>query len=198
LVISLYQASAADQAPTTTTGGGTTVPSNGKIQMPFDSKVEILHGEFLSFPVGPKILLEGAGSLLISKDGASLTHPAGTSTLPAIITAKTDTLITYDEKAEPVFYPRSAKVGRRRCGNKSFKLTLKRPAAPQVNMLIAIVPVLITVFAIGAELGIIGVLSISLSDATGFGRFVASDLVAAVALFVLYYIVRKIRSANYT
>jgi hypothetical protein len=197
LVIIPDQANAADQASTTTTDT-TTVSSNGKIRIPSGSKVEILQGEFLSFPDGPKILLKGAGSLRISKDDASLTLATGTHMLPAIITAKIDTLITYDEKAEPVFYPRSAKVGLRRYGNKSFKLTLKRPAAPQVNMLIAIVPVLITAFAIGAELGIIGVLSISLSDATRFGRFVASDLIAAVALFVLYYIVRKIRSATYT
>ncbi len=188
LVITPDQASsAAEQASTT-----------GKIQIPPDSKVEILRGESLSFPDGPKILLKGAGSLLVSKNNASLTLTTGTYKLPAVITAKIDALITYDEKAEPIFYPRSAKVGRRRYGNKSFTLTLKRPAVPQVNMLIAMVPVLVTVFAVGAELGIIGVLSISLSDATGFGRFVASDLIAAVALFVLYYIVRNIRSTTYT
>lgn len=190
LVITPDQEGAADQESTTTTG---------IIQIPSGSKVEILQGELLSFPNGPKIRLKGAGSLRISKDDASLILAKGTYTLPAIITAKIDTFITYDEKAEqPIFSPCSAKVGRRRYGRQSFELTLKRPDTPQVNMLIAIVPVLITVFAIGAELGIIGVLSISLSDATRFGRFVASDLIAAVGIFVLYYIVRRIRSATYT
>jgi ABC-type nickel/cobalt efflux system permease component RcnA len=87
-------------------------------------------------------------------------------------------------------------VGRRRYGSRSFPLTAERYAEAQVNVLIAIVPVLVTIFAIGAELGVIGVLSITLSDATGFGRFVAFDLIAAVALFVLYYIFREFREGT--
>ena len=44
-------------------------------------------------------------------------------------------------------------------------------------------------------LGGCGVLAIGLSDATVLGRFIAFDLIVAVAIFTLYYSVATIRTA---
>ena len=62
-------------------------------------------------------------------------------------------------------------------------------------MVVAVVPALITMFGIGAELGLVAVLAVALSDATIFGRFIAFDLIVAVAIFTLYYSVVNIRTA---
>jgi hypothetical protein len=194
LSITRDQAGTADQITTE-------VPASKSISIPDNTTIEILQGKSLSFPDGPNILLKDTVSLLASNDKANLSIEDGpTYPFPVTIKAGADTKITYTNEAE--FFPYDAKIvskfGRRRISRsgRSFKLTPERPTGPVVNMLIVIVPVLSSIFAIGAELGVIGVLSIGLSDATKFGRFIAFDLIVAVALLALYYSVSTIRTAT--
>lgn len=189
-----------DGAGTTGQQGYVTLPANQKIPIPDGSKIEILEGTSLSFPDGPTILIKGEGSLRVSNDadGAELKFAGAKYELPRIIRTQADTTIEYMEATEPDFSPGSAKVGgRRRYRRQNFKLTQVRHSEPQTNVLISLIPALVAVFGIGAELGIIGVLSIVFSDASGFGRFIAFDLIAAVAVFVIFYVVWKIQNAPY-
>jgi hypothetical protein len=168
-----------------------------KVTIPENSKVEVVEGASLSFLEGPKVLLAGAGALWVSGDNA-IVIDGDTYPLPRNFKAEADATIEYKEGATaPSFSPSGAKAGRRRYGRRSFNLTLERHNERQTNMLIALVPVFAVVFASGAELGVIGVLSIGFSDATRFGRFLVSDLIVLVALFVIWSIVWKIQRATY-
>jgi hypothetical protein len=169
-----------------------------QISIPKNSKIAILTGNSVNFPEGPEVRLEGTSSFLVSNDDQNLkmrTPEDDDYSLPREIKAHTDTKITYDKSAEPEFSPGDAKAGYRGYGSRSFKVTLNRFKEPQVNLLIAIIPVLIAVFAVGAELGVIGVLSIDFSDATISDRIFASVLIVLVAIFVVYYVVRTVRGA---
>jgi hypothetical protein len=54
---------------------------------------------------------------------------------------------------------------------------------------------LIAVLAVGAQLGVIDVLSIDFSDAIISNRIFASVLILLVAIFVVYDVVRTVRGA---
>lgn len=170
---------------------------HGNILIPDGSKVDILGGTSLLFPEGTNVLLGGTALLRISKNGAGLVIDGITYPLPRDIEAEEGLTIKYSNEVQPDFSAAGAKGGRRRYGKRTFKLTPERHAEPQANIPISLIPVLAVAFGIGAELGVIGVLSIVLSDATKFGRFIAADLIAVVALFVIYHTVWKIRRDNY-
>jgi hypothetical protein len=173
------------------------IPLPDRVPIPDGSKIEVIKGTSLSFLDGPKILLKGESSLLLSNDEMGLKIGNDTYGLPRRIKAKADTTIEYNEATEPDFVPSGTRAGRRRYGSKqNFKLTLERHNEPQTNMLIALVPVFAVVFGVGAELGVIGLLSINFSDATGFGRFLVAALIAFVAVFVVWYVFWKIQRAT--
>jgi hypothetical protein len=73
-------------------------------------------------------------------------------------------------------------------------LTVPAPAGTLgASMRLVIVAALLTVFGVGAQLGIAGVLAY-FSDASTTGRWVAFGLLGAVAAFLLYYSTTAIRS----
>ena len=168
-----------------------------QISIPKNSKIEILTGSSVSFPEGPNIQLDGTSTFLVSNDDNNLRMTSGGDEyrLPRSIKATADTTITYDEESEPEFSPGDARAGYGGYGSRIFKLTKNRFEKPQVNLFIAIIPVLIAVFAVGAELGVIGVLSINFSDATVSEEIFASVLILLVAISVVYYVVRTVRTA---
>ena len=57
-----------------------------------------------------------------------------------------------------------------------------------------ILAALVTVFGVGAELGLVAVLMVGLSDASIVGRGFAAAALAGVALFTLWYSVTAIRA----
>jgi hypothetical protein len=63
-------------------------------------------------------------------------------------------------------------------------------------MPVVVVPALCTMLGIGAELGLIGVLAVILSDGGTFTRVIAGSLIAAVALITLYYSFNTIRELS--
>jgi hypothetical protein len=81
-------------------------------------------------------------------------------------------------------------------GSRTFELTPQHPTEPSVIMRVLIFPMLASAFAVGAELGVIGVLSIWFSDATWVGHFIALDLIVVVAFMALYYIASTFQSAT--
>lgn len=176
----------------------TKVSASSKLTIPSGSTIKIINGDLLSFPEGPDVLLKGSCSLLVSSesDGVNITHPGGAINLPATIRVTGDATISYaGESADLMLY--SARVAvplGRRYKNKSFTLKSERPAKAVGSMLVVIFPLLASIFAIGAELGIIGVLSIDLSDATRTVRFFAFDLLVAIAIFALSHSLSTIRS----
>jgi hypothetical protein len=73
-------------------------------------------------------------------------------------------------------------------------LTVPAPAnALGASMRLVIVAALLTVFGVGAQLGIAGVLAY-FSDASTTGRWTTFALLGAVAAFLLYYSTTAIRS----
>jgi len=174
------------------------IPLPNKFPIPEGSKIEVIKGTSLSFLDGPKILLKGESSLLLSNDNMGLAIGNDTYGLPRVIKAQANTTIEYNEATEPDFSPSGTRAGRWRYGSKqNFKLTLERHNEPQTNMLIALVPVFAVVFGVGAELGVIGLLSINFSDASGFGRFLVAALIAFVAVFVIWYVFWRIQRVTY-
>jgi hypothetical protein len=174
-----------------------TVSLPSKFMIPEGSEIDVIEAASLSFLEGPKILLKGARYLRLSNADAKLPVGEDSYNLPRIIKAESDTTIEYNDGKEPVFSPSGAKAGRRRYGRRKFNLTLERHDELQTNMLIALVPLFAVIFAAGAELGVIGVLSIGFSDATGFNLFLVADLIALVALIVIWYVVWRIQHATY-
>ncbi len=55
------------------------------------------------------------------------------------------------------------------------------------NMRLAVISALVTIFGVGAEIGIIGVLAFQLSDASSLGRIAGLFLTIFVAVFALWY-----------
>jgi hypothetical protein len=55
------------------------------------------------------------------------------------------------------------------------------------NMRLVTISALVTIFGIGAEIGIVGVLAVGLSDASTLGRWLAGVLLGLVAVFTLRY-----------
>ena len=62
------------------------------------------------------------------------------------------------------------------------------------NMGLVIVSALMTIFGIGIQVGIAGVLAFGYSDANTAGRWIALGLIAATALFTLYYSTTAMRT----
>lgn len=191
-----------------------------KIELPLGTRVEICGGKALALPGGSDVLV-GAGSLLLicsdaemltlSGDGvtsaAAQPQPAGhadkakaavTLPFPVLVHAEGDTKVTITALGV-VTLPRFTQVtGPRR---PSFSLPAERRfPLPQsasmlvANMRLAIVSALVTMFAVGAELGIAGVLAFRLSDASTTGHWIGLIITAVVALFTLYYSTTAIRA----
>jgi hypothetical protein len=178
--------------------GGQAIPlASGEVPVPSDTDIEIT-GKSLDFPGDSDVLVKGRCSFRISSNG-TLPYPGGALNFPVTIEADTDTTITYSGDAN-LKIPCDAKAirGSRHAtvkgSTKIYRLTSDHDIKPVANMVVAVVPVLITMFAIGAELGLVAVLA-HFSEATVFGRFIAYDLIVAVAIFTLYYGVAPIRTA---
>jgi hypothetical protein len=171
------------------------------ITIPENTKVEIQKGEAVSFPAGPNIQLMGVFSVLLSngKEDARLTRgTGGNQPLPVIMTTTADTTITYKNVA--TVHARGAKfgskIGNKSMSGRSFTLKPDHLTEPSVSMPVVLTPMLAAALVVGAELGIIGMLSIWLSNASWFGQFVAFDLIVIVALFALVYVVTRFRYAT--
>ena len=62
------------------------------------------------------------------------------------------------------------------------------------NMCLVMISAVVTIFGIGAEIGIAGVLAVDLSDANAAGRWIAFIACVIIGLFVLYYSTTAIRT----
>jgi hypothetical protein len=191
-----------------------------KIELPLGTRVEICGGKALALPGGSDVLVRAGSLLLIYSDAETLTlsgdgitsaaaqpqraghadkaKAAVTLPFPVLVHAEGDTKITITGVGV-VTLPRFTQVtGPRR---PSFSLLAERRfPLPQsasmlvANMRLAIVSALVTMFAVGAELGIAGVLAFRLSDASTTGHWIGLIITAVVALFTLYYSTTAIRA----
>jgi hypothetical protein len=112
--------------------------------------------------------------------------------LPVLLTAPAGLKITVAGLADLVL-PADTKIdGPRRRPAGAFQ-DLRHIELPQGantlvgNMRLVTISALVTIFAIGAEIGIVGVLAVGLSDASNLGRWLAGVLLSLAAAFTLWY-----------
>ena len=112
--------------------------------------------------------------------------------LPVLLTAAAGLKITVAGLADLVL-PAGTKIdGPRREPGRALQ-DLRHIELPQGantlvgNMRLVTISALVTIFAIGAEIGIVGVLAVGLSDASTLGRWLAGVLLSLAAAFALWY-----------
>jgi hypothetical protein len=116
---------------------------------------------------------------------------------PVFLTAPSGAKITVTGQADVELPAGLAMTAPRRKAyalGQPLHLTVPQPAnALGASMRLVIVAALLTVFGVGAQLGIAGVLAY-FSDASTTGRWTTFGLLGAVAVFLLYYSTTAIRS----
>jgi hypothetical protein len=195
------------------------VPLNGRIQLlpgrairqrPYKQAIGLV------LPGGPDILAAGDTALLITCAGASasggLTVPGsaiattasapGDQTLqfPVIVTAPAGVKITVTG-AGSMTLPAGAKIATpHRDGPKATTadrmLPVPQPGSSALvaNMRLVLIPALMTMLGVGAELGIAGVLAFGFSDGSLGARCVALAGLAVIAAWTIYYSTTAIRA----
>jgi hypothetical protein len=198
------------------------VPARCTVQVPPDSDIKILSARAVELPGGSDILIRGQSVFKIEKDDTVLTisgvdgapglqehdfvgNSAGQSDLtlrlPVRVITHSDAKITVTGAAN-VFIPREMRISKS-TQRKDVSLRSDRSIQlPQSStaliapLHLVIVPTLVTILGIGAEIGLVGVLAIRLSDASPFGRAIAWIALVAVVISTLYYSTTAIRSAT--
>lgn len=185
------------------------VAAGRTIEIPAGSHIEFLTPAPMAFPDGPNVLVMGECSFKVTSTRESLTI-AGSSLLadhqspaaavdsdislryPVIISALADVTISPSGFAAlhiPTGTTVTAPMRRNSSLRRSIRIMLSQNGSnlPTATIGLVIVPVLFTMFGIGAELGLVGVLAVGLSDATLAARIVTTYVIAIVALFMLFY-----------
>jgi hypothetical protein len=129
-----------------------------------------------------------------AKDG----QPDVTLRSPVCLLAPTGAKITVAGSADVLLPKDMAMTAPRRRGYVlpvDRHLTVPQPANTLgATMRLVIVAALLTMFGVGAQLGIAGVLAFQFSDATTSGQWLALGLIAGLAVFLLWYSTTAIRS----
>jgi hypothetical protein len=200
------------------------------IQVPPESRIEILGDGVMALPGNPDVLVKGESSFSLSyaggaehghaDDGRAITIAGGDTAsaaqnqpsdkdkapqsdvlmpMPTFLTAPAGVKITVTGAAELIL-PFGAEVTASRRKNYAL-LRDRRIQLPQnsnnmlvANMRLAVISALVTIFGVGAEIGIVGVLAFKLSDASDFGQAVGLILTILMALFALWYSHTAIRA----
>lgn len=198
------------------------IPARCTVQVPPGSDIKILAARAVELPGGSDLLIRGQSVFKIEKDDTVLTITGGDSTpdlqehnftdnsaaqsdltlrLPVRVIAYADAKITVTGAAN-VFIPREMRISKS-TQRKDVPLRSDRSIQlPQSStaliapLHLVIVPTLVTILGIGAEIGLVGVLAIRLSDASPFGRAIAWIALVAVVISTLYYSTTAIRSAT--
>jgi hypothetical protein len=169
-------------------------------QVPADGEIQIVSGRSLYLSAGADLLLKGKCSIQIDHDSGRLQLADGSAIgLPMGIDADSDVTITYTNEAD-IEIPAGTKISRDRQVRKStraerYKLLPSRSSRREASMTVVVGPALCTMFGIGAELGLVGVLAVILSDGGFFTRIMAGVLIVAVAFITLYYSFKTIQTA---
>jgi hypothetical protein len=171
------------------------------LEIPPGSKIEIYPEGLLDIPNDTNpLLLNGRCVAKVTNNNGKLTYAGTLVKLPATIQADTGATITYLGQQAYVKIPNAVKIiersGRphKRASNRRFTLT-SDPERPAASMKVVVATAVCTTLGIGAELGLIGVLAVIVSDGGGVTRFIAGLLVVAVALITLYYSFNTIQTA---
>jgi hypothetical protein len=119
--------------------------------------------------------------------------------MPTFLTAPAGAKITVTGAAD-LMLPSGTKVTAPRRENFSLRRD-RHIQLPQnsnnvlvANMRLAVISALVTIFGVGAEIGIVGVLAFKLSDASDFGQAAGLTLTILTALFGLWYSHTAIRT----
>jgi hypothetical protein len=167
--------------------GPVRVKAGGKITVPAHSTIALLT-RCLAFPGGSDILVEDMGTLCLAAD----LEPGGPPP-PAFSTRVTvaedaeviapyhgmqETLDPQKKQQHPIRHFRVPQGGNSLAG----------------TMGMVILAALVTMFGIGAQIGIVAVLALRLSQANDLGQVIGWIIVAVVVAFILRYSVTAIRT----
>jgi hypothetical protein len=173
--------------------------SGQTIQIPFGSHIEI-RARAMALPGGSDVIVPDKSELLITNDDHpdSVTSAESDVPLPLRIEVLDGAKITVAGGAE-VALPGGAEVVEvsgacyRLPNDSSFRL----PQGTNVltgTLGMVILAALVTIFGMGAEIGIGAVLAIQMSDATTVGHWGAAVIAGAIGIFTLFYSVTAIRA----
>jgi hypothetical protein len=198
------------------------IPVRCTVQVPPGSDIKILAARAVELPGASNVLIRGQNVFKIEKEDTVLTITGGdgapdlqehnladryaaqsdlTLRLPVRVIAHADAKITVTGAAK-VFIPcemRISKSTQRKDVPLRSDRSIRLPQSSTVLIAplhLVIVPTLVTILGIGAEIGLAGVLAIRLSDASLFGRAIAWAVLVAVVVSTVYYSATAIRSAT--
>jgi len=200
------------------------------IQVPPESRIEILGGALMALPGTPDVLVKGESAFSLSNtggaeparadDGRAISIAGGDAAaaaqdqpsdkdkapqndvlmpMPAFLTAPAGAKITVTGAAD-LMLPAGTKVTAPRRENfpvrrdRHIQLPQNSNNVLVANMRLAVISALVTIFGVGAEIGIIGVLAFKLSDASDLGQGAGLTLTILTALFGLWYSHTAIRA----
>jgi hypothetical protein len=200
------------------------------IQVPPESRIEVLGDGIMALPGNPDVLVKGESAFSLNNaggaghdrkdDGCAITIAGGDAAsaaqdqpsdkdkapqsdvllpMPTFLTAPAGAKITVTGAAD-LMLPSGTKVIAPRRDNFSLRRD-RHIQLPQnsnnvlvANMRLAVISALVTIFGVGAEIGIVGVLAFKLSDASDLGQGLGLTLTILTALFGLWYSHTAIRA----